>query len=96
MILPPLPLPEMVVTNFGIITTNNGCTCDVHQFGCGNNLILARSVHGCGVLLHLWKTTPAEISAFLVLEDGVMVVRLALHQGSRQLVHKVICWMELW
>ena len=70
MILPPLPSPEMVVPIVGIIATNNGRTCDVHRFGCGNDLVLARPVHGCGLLLCLRKTAPAEISAFLVLKDG--------------------------
>ena len=70
MILPPLPAPEMVVPIVGIIATNNGFTCGVHQFGCSNNLVLARPAQGCGSFLHMWKTTPDEIAAIFIREDS--------------------------
>ncbi len=69
-ILPPLPSAKMVVPIVGINGTNNGRTCDVHQFGCGKDLVLARPAHGCGLLLYLQKTTAAEIAAFFILNDG--------------------------
>ena len=70
MILPPLPTPEMVIPIVGIIETNNGRTCDVHRFGCGNALVLARPAHDCGLLLCLRKTSPAEIAAFFILHNS--------------------------
>ena len=70
MILPPIPTPEMVVPIAVIIATKNGRTCGIHQFGCGNDLVLARPTYSCGLLLHLWKTTPDEIAAIFIHEDG--------------------------
>ena len=85
MILPPLPTLELVILIVGIITINNGCTCDAHQFDCGNDLVLARPTYGCGLLLHLWKTAPDEIAAFFVLEDGSVGCRV----GFMPLEHAV-------
>ncbi len=71
MMFPLLPPPECTIPIVGIIETNNGRTCDVHRFGCGNSLLLARPVLGCGVLLRLKQTmAPNELAAYFVLCDG--------------------------
>ena len=41
MMFPSLPPPDRVVPIVGIIATNNGRTCNVHRFGCGNSILLA-------------------------------------------------------
>ncbi len=71
MMFPSLPPPERVVPIVGIIATNNGRTCNVHRFGCGNAILLARPARGCGVLLRLKQTkAPHELAAYFVLHDG--------------------------
>lgn len=70
MMYPPLPPPELLVPIVWIIATINGCTCDVYCFNCGNSLLLARPVHGCGVL-HLTRiTVPNKLAAYVVFCDG--------------------------
>ena len=96
MILPSLPSPEMVVPIVSIIETSNWFMCDVHQFGCGNNLVLARPTYGYGFLLNLQKMPVMKLLQFLIARMAVMVVGWALHHGSRQLVHVGIYWMEFW
>ena len=71
MMFPSLPPPERTVPIVGIIATSNGRTCNVHRFGCGNSLLLARPARGCGVLLRLKRTmVPNELAAYFVLRDG--------------------------
>ena len=70
MMFPSLPPPERVVPIVGIVATSNGRTCDVHRFGCGNDLLLSRPARGCGVLLRLRKTGPDSLAAHFVLCDG--------------------------
>ena len=70
MIFPLLPPREGVDPIVGIATTSNGQICDVHCFGCGNELLLARLACGCGILLQLRKVEPDMLAAFFVLCDG--------------------------
>ena len=42
----------------------------MQSFSCGNKLLLARSAHGCGILLHLQKMEPDTLVVFFVLCYG--------------------------
>ena len=70
MLFPSLPHLERVIPIVGIVATSNGRTCDVHRFGCGNDLLLSRPARGCGVLLHLRTMGPDSLAAHFVLCDG--------------------------
>ena len=55
---PPL---ERRVTLVGFIATNNGRTCEMHPYGCGNKLV-ERDDNGVGMLLRLRQTVPNEVA----------------------------------
>ena len=42
------PLPECRITIVSFIKSKNGCTCEMHPYGCRNKLVVARDDHGVG------------------------------------------------
>ncbi len=48
----------------GIITNNNEHTDDVHRFGLGNMLMLVRTAHCFGVLVHLPDMASEELTVW--------------------------------
>jgi hypothetical protein len=65
-----LPPPGRIITIVSIITTNNGCTCGKHHFGCGKSLLLARPARGCGAWLRLRRIVALDkLMASFVLWD---------------------------
>ncbi len=79
-----LPL-EQCVPIVGIIATNNGCTCQNHQFGCGNAL-LNRPTHGCGVFLCLKKMPSGDLLLIFYFPMEEMGARL-------DLLPRTHCWV---
>ena len=70
MMFPSLPPTENVIPIVVITGTSNKQTCDLHHFGCRNELLLARLACGSSVLLHLRKMGPDTLAAFFVLHNG--------------------------
>ena len=54
----------------GFLPCDNGRSCDMHPFGCGNSLVLNREDYGVGMLLHLWMMLPNELSRYTINSDG--------------------------
>ncbi len=42
------PPPEHPIMIVGFIKSNNGHTCEMHPYGCGNKLVVERDDHGVG------------------------------------------------
>ncbi len=64
------PPPKRHFKLVGFIATNNGRTCEMHPYGCGNKLVVERDDHGVGMLLRLRQTVPNEVACYTILPDG--------------------------
>ncbi len=64
-----LPPPEQLLPIDDIAVANNESMCDVHCIDCSIALLLARTLHGFGGLLHLTETAPDNLAACFVLCD---------------------------
>ncbi len=81
---PSLPPLEHLVPIMGIITNNNKCTCDVHRFGWGDMLMLVRTAHSFGVLLHLPDMASDELTVWCLLHDGKKHLQNSLRMFTKQ------------
>ena len=54
----------------GFLPMNNGRTCEVHPFGCGNLLVLNREDYGVGIVLRLRLVVTDELACYTVCYDG--------------------------
>ncbi len=54
----------------GFLPCDNGRSCELHPFGCGNSLVLNRQDYGVGMLLHLRMMVPHELSCYTINDDG--------------------------
>ena len=54
----------------GFLPCDNGQSCDMHPFGCGNLLVLNREDYGVGMLLCLQMMVPKELSCYTINSDG--------------------------
>ena len=54
----------------GFLPCDNGCSCDLHQFGCGNSLVINWDDHGVGMPLHLRMTALHKLACYNINEDG--------------------------
>ena len=50
----------------GFLPCDNGCSCDLHPFGCGNSLVINWDNHGLGMQLHLRMTVPHELARYTI------------------------------
>ena len=53
-----------------LLPCDNGPSCDMHPFGCGNSLVLNRKDYGVGMLLRLRMMVPNELSCYTINSDG--------------------------
>ena len=54
----------------GFLPHDNGCSCELHPFGCGNSLVLNREDSGVGMRLRMWMTAPHELVCYTINGDG--------------------------
>ena len=54
----------------GFLPMENGRTCEVHPFGCGNSLVLNREDYGVGIVLWLWFVVRGELTYYTLRNDG--------------------------
>jgi hypothetical protein len=75
--LPTLPPPERRIVIVGFLPDNNGRSCDLHPFGCGNILVLQRVDDGVGMLLRVRMIVENELACFALNPDGSDGCRVA-------------------
>ena len=105
MVLPlsPLPPPERSIVIVGFLPDNNGRSCALHPFGCGNIVVLQCNDGGVGMLLHVCMIVENELSCFALNPDGSDGCRVAFatreytagENGRRfdgELVHLVVMY----
>ena len=80
----------------GFLECNNGRNCELHQFGCGNSLVLNRE--GCCVGLWLGLCMMVQKSLLVTPSTSMVpIVAVFISQlGSMQQERMVICWMVPW
>ena len=54
----------------GFLPCDNGRSCEIHPFGCGNSLVLNREDGGVGMRLRLRMTAPHELACYTINGDG--------------------------
>ena len=54
----------------GFLPCDNGCSCELHPFGCGSILVLNREDGGVGMHLRLRMTAPHELACYTINGDG--------------------------
>ena len=54
----------------GFLPCDNGHSCEIHPFGCGNSLVLNREDSGVGMCLLLRMTAPHELVCYTINGDG--------------------------
>ena len=75
--LPPLPPPERRIVIVGFLPDNNGRSCELHPFGCGNIVVLQRGDGGVGMLLRVRMIVDNELACFSLNPDGSDGCRVA-------------------
>ena len=62
--------PMNLIVLVGFLPCDNGCSCELHPFGCGNSLVLNREGNGVGMRLRLRMTAPHELACYTINGDG--------------------------
>ena len=62
--------PERRIIIVGFLPDNNGRSCALHPFGCGNIVVLQRGDGGVGMLLHVRMIVNNELACFSLNPDG--------------------------
>ena len=60
----------------GFLPCDNGRSCDLHPFGCGNILVLNREDGGVGMRLRLRMTAPHRLACYTINGDGTDACRV--------------------
>ena len=63
------PMNHIVLVGF--LPCDNGRSCKLHPFGCGNSLVLNREDGGVGMRLRLRMTAPHELACYTINGDGM-------------------------
>ncbi len=86
----------------GFLPCDNGHSCDLHPFGCGNILVLNREDGGVGMRLRLRMTAPHELACHTINGDGTdgchvcFVAReVAADGNAARLNGAVVCVMDV-
>jgi hypothetical protein len=59
------------VTLVGFLPNDNGRSCALHPFGCGNALVLEKDeLHGVGMLIRLRLVDVSHLAGYEVMPDG--------------------------
>ena len=64
-------LPMNCIVLVGFLPCDNGRSCELHPFGCGNSLVLNREDNGVGMRLRLRMTAPHELACHTINGDGM-------------------------
>ena len=72
-----LPPPERRIIIVGFLPDNNGRSCALHPFGCGNIVVLHSNDGGVGMLVRLRMLVRDELACFAVNPDGSDGCRVA-------------------
>ena len=64
------PPPGCRIVIVGFLTDNNGCSCALHPFGCGNIMVLQSTDGGLGMHLRIRMIVPDELACFAINPDG--------------------------
>ena len=62
------PMNRIVLVGF--LPCDNGRSCELHPFGCGNSLVLNREDNGVGMRLRLRMTTLHKLACYTINGDG--------------------------
>ena len=79
----------------GFLECNNGRTCDMHPYGCGNIMVLEHPDNGVGMVLCLRMYVQNELAVYMLMRIQ-MVVMLGSSPGNSLQVPMVKGLMELW
>ena len=71
------PPPERRIIIVGFLPDNNGRSCALHPFGCGNIVVLERADGGVGMLVRLRMLVQNELACFAINPDGSDGCRVA-------------------
>jgi hypothetical protein len=101
--LPPLPPPEHRIVIVGFLPDNNGRSCAVHPFGCGNILVLQHGNGGVGMLLLVRMIVENELACFALNPDGSDGCRVAFAareyaagENGRRFDGALVCLLEVY
>ena len=53
----------------GFLPDGNGCSCELHPFGCGNSLVLNRDDYGVGMVFRLHMLVSDELTCYTIRDD---------------------------
>ena len=75
------------IVHVGFLPCDNGHSCDLYPFGCGNSSVINRDAHEVGMQLRLWMTAPHELACYTINKDGTdgCHVRFVAPGGGMQL-----------
>ncbi len=71
------PPPDRRIAIVGFLPDNNGRSCALHPFGCGNIVVLERADRGVGMLVRLRMLVHDELACFAINPDGSDGCRVA-------------------
>jgi len=54
----------------GFLPDGNGRSCELHPFGCGNNMVVNRVDSGVGLYLHLRSFVQNELAGYIINDEG--------------------------
>jgi hypothetical protein len=89
-----IPPPGRRIVIVGFLPDNNGHSCTLHPFGCGNIMALQHADGGLGMHLHICMIVPDELACFQSIPMALMVVELHLWLGNVQWVRMGTGLME--
>ena len=82
----------------GFLPCDNGRSCEIHPFGCGNSLVLNREDSGVGMRLRLRMTAPHELACYTINGDGTdgcrvcfVATEVAAGENAARLNGAVVC-----
>ncbi len=94
------PMNRIVLVGF--LPCDNGHSCEIHPFGCGNSLVLNREDGGVGMCLRMLMTAPHELACYTINGDGMdgcrvcFVAREAAAGGNAaRLNSAVVCVVDV-
>ena len=86
----------------GVWPCDDGHSCELHPFGCGNSLVLNRENNGVGMCLRLRMTAPHKLACYTINGDGTdgchvcFVAREVLAGGNAaRLNGAVVCVVDV-
>ena len=86
----------------GFLPCDNGRSCELHPFGCGNTLVLNREDGGVGMCLRMRMSAPHELACYTINGDGTDGCRVcfvarevAACGNAERLNGAVVCFVDV-